>query len=256
MFAIPGSQLRILMALLIYFGLFPRQAAADEPTPPLSTKLAQQNQDLVLALGPFFGGGFTDSKATMRHNTGYTISLERNWPLGLAGLHLGPRLEFSNNFINTKQQTGDVKSISIYDNRLIGAGIIVRQSTTSAESWLSRLYASLIVGKAYSKILIDESGTRFFRQSEFERLNGTWLQSEIGGAFPLRGSLALNIGIIANRLLIDQSAAIGRYEGDSIAADGSMSLISGNLDNSQQQILANRARFDSLALRLGLAIGF
>lgn len=256
---IKSSRLQLTLYLLassLYLGSKPAEAE-NQVTPPTAEPAKPfPSSSYILALGPFLGGGYTDSNARIRHTTGYTVALERTSLLSDRGLSLGPRLELGNSFINTKESLGELRASSLYDNRLIGAGVVVRQLQLPSYHWFPPIYVSFMLGKAYSKILRDESGTRSFRQSEFEQLNGSWFQGELGASLPMQGKLAVNFALLGHRLIIDQSAAIGRYSGDAISADGSMSLLAGSLDNSKQKILPDRVRFDNLGLRLGLAVAF
>lgn len=216
----------------------------------------QRDPDLIVAFGPFVGGGRTDAGGRVRHASGYNLAIERPFNIGSKGLSFGPRLELGNSFINTKDKIAGNSLIATYDSRLLGAGIVVSQTLGTPTSVAQRVYVAASAGKAYSKISIDESNERIYRQSELDNINGSWYQGEIGAFMPLRGNFGVSLALLGNRLTVDQTTARGTFEGDEISDDGSLTLISGNFDNARERKLSAQAAFDTAALRLGLSLGF
>ena len=215
-----------------------------------------QPADVLVGFGPFVGGGRTDAGGRVRHASGYNLVIERPFVLGPLGFSIGPRIELCNSFINTKDKIAGNSLIATYDSRLLGAGIIASKTMGSTMTLAQRLYFAAMTGKAYTKISMDESNDKIYRQSELDNVNGHWFQGELGAFMPLKGSLGVSLALLGNRLTVDQASARGTYEGDAIADDGSLTLISGNVDNARDKKLSDRAAFDTLGLRLGLMIGF
>jgi hypothetical protein len=212
--------------------------------------------DFVVAFGPFVGGGRTDAGSRVRHASGYSLAVERPFAIGSAGLTIGPRLELGNSFINTKDKVAAVTAVSTYDTRLLGAGVTLSQKVGTPTSLAQKVYLAATAGKGYSKITLDETSETAYRQSELENMSGNWFQGELGTFMPLKGALGVSLALIGSRLEIDQSAAHGTFRGDEVQEDGSLALVSGSVDNEREKKLAEKASFDTLALRLGLSIGF
>lgn len=212
--------------------------------------------DFIVAFGPFVGGGRTDAGGRVRHASGYSLAVERPIALSSGGFSIGPRLELGNSFINTKDKGPATTTVSTYDSRLIGAGIVASQKVGTPTALAQRVYLAATAGRGYSKISLDESSETVYRQSELENISGTWMQSELGAFMPLKGSLGVSLALIGSRLALDQSAARGTFRGDEVGEGGSLTLVSGSIDNEREKKLAEKAAFDTLALRLGLSIGF
>src|SRR5690606_7678904 len=105
--------------------------------------------DYHLSFGPHIGGGNTSSGESVRHSSGYVLSLERGWQLS-DRWQLGPRFELGNNFVNTRATEGETRTVATYDNRIVAAGLSL--STAIGADLNQRLYLSTVAGRGFSKL--------------------------------------------------------------------------------------------------------
>lgn len=206
-----------------------------------------------VGFGPHIGSGSISNGANVRNASGYSLSLERHWPLGTSGIAIGPRFEVSNSFLSTREKADGLKSAATYDNRFVAAGVTLSHSVGNDHTFAQGAYLSAVVGRGYTKLTVDESTDRTYKQNLFGKISGNYAAGELGGWIPLKGNFGLNIAFMGSMYRADQSDATGTYEGDEIAADGTLSLVQGGYEAGE---LDRQVTIRTYAAKVGLALGF
>lgn len=206
-----------------------------------------------IGFGPHVGGGVLSNGATVRHTSGYSLAVERHWALGTSGLSIGPRFEIANTFVSSRAKDGGTKSVATYDNRFVAAGLTLSQSVGNDRTFAQGAYLSAVAGRGYSKLQVDESTARTFKQNLFGQIAGNYAAAEVGSWVPLKGDFGLNIAIMTTQYQADQSGATGTFEGDEIGPNGELSLTEGAHSTGT---LDSRLTMRTVAAKIGLALGF
>ena len=123
------------------------------------------------------------------------------------------------------------------------------------ETSMWTLMVSAVAGRGYSKLAVDESTDRTYKQNLFGDISGNYFGSEIGGWVPLQGNFGINLAVLSSVYKVDQSNAAGTYEGDEVDADGNLSLVEGRYGEGDGD-LAKQVTMRTLAVKVGLALGF
>lgn len=207
-----------------------------------------------LGFGPFVGGGDISTGARVRTTSGYALSIERNWALS-QNLALGPRFEFANAFVNTKETDGDSKTIATYDNRIVAAGFRLSRNVGNEHTFAQGVYLTAVAGKGYSKLSIDESTDLTYKQSLRGNISGNYFGGELGSWVPLKGSFGINVAFLSSIYEADQSDSPGTYQGDEIGPDGSLQLTQGQYEEGDGS-LEKRVVMKTFAAKVGLSLGF
>lgn len=210
--------------------------------------------DYQLGFGPYVGGGDISTGAKVRTTSGYALSIERNWALS-DNVALGPRFEFSNGFVNTRQQDDDGKTIATYDNRVIAAGFRLSRNVGNDHTFAQGVYLTGVAGKGYSKLSVDESTETSYRQSLHGNISGNYFGGEVGSWVPLKGSFGVNIAALGSIYEADQSQSPGTYEGDEIGPEGNLQLTRGEYAEDDGT-LDDRVVMKTFAVKVGLSLGF
>lgn len=222
-----------------------------------SSAAGAYTSDYHLNFGPFVGGGDISDGASVRHTSGYTLAVERNWTIGSGGLSVGPRIEASNGFVSTrsKDDTTGVTSVATYDNRIFAAGVRVSQSVGAPHTFAQGIYMTAVAGKAYSKLAVDDTGANMYKQRTYGNISGNYFGSELGGWIPLRENFGINLAVMANTYRADQSKVTGSFEGE-IPDEGGLTLTRGSYDGTSASELDDSVVMKTLAGRIGLSLGF
>lgn len=207
-----------------------------------------------LGFGPYVGGGDISTGAKVRSTSGYALSIERNWALS-DKIALGPRFEFANAFVNTRQADGDTKTIATYDNRIIAAGFRLSRNVGNDHTFAQGVYLTGVAGKGYSKLSLDESTERSYRQSLRGNISGNYFGGELGSWVPLKGSFGINVAALGSIYEADQSKSPGTYEGDEVGPEGNLQLTKGEYEQDDGT-LDERVVMKTFALKVGLSLGF
>ncbi len=207
-----------------------------------------------LGFGPYVGGGDISTGAKVRTTSGYALSIERNWALS-ENIALGPRFEFANAFVNTRQEDSGGKTIATYDNRIIAAGFRLSRNVGNDHTFAQGVYLTGVAGKGYSKLSIDESTERSYRQSLHGNISGNYFGGELGSWVPLKGSFGINVAALGSIYEADQSKAPGTFEGDEIGPEGNLQLTKGEYDQDDGT-LEDRVVMKTYAVKVGLSLGF
>jgi hypothetical protein len=222
--------------------------------PAHAQSLPAAYSDYAVAFGPFVGGGSISTGSTVKNVNGYALSVERHWRLS-QGLSLGPVLDVSNAFVETKDhKAGQSKMSGTYDNRLFMAGVRLSQAVGNDQTLAQTVYLTLLGGRGYSKLSQTDAAPAATTQTDFGNIRGTAFAGELGAFLPLKGSFGINLAFAASQYKVDQSQATGTYAGDRIV-DGVLSLTEGSYtadDNGLERSVTMR----SYAGKLGVSLGF
>lgn len=205
-----------------------------------------------VGFGPFVGGGNASAGTTLRHTNGYMLSVERTWELS-PGLSLGPRFEFTNAFQSTKSDEDGFSRIGTYDTRIFAAGVSLAK-LVGVGAQAPAIYGTIVGGRGYSKLVVDESSASASRESLYSNIDGNYFGAETGAWIPLRGSFGINLALLGNVYDADQSQATGTYEGEELV-NGSLSLTQGSR-RAGDGSLPDRVTLRSLSAKVALAFGF
>jgi len=220
--------------------------------PSLSQAYSSEYQ---LNFGPYVGGGDVSNGARVRHTSGYTIAVDRNWKLNEQGLAIGPRLEITNGFVNSKLVDNELKSIATYDNRIFAAGFRISQTVGNPRTFAQGVYLTAVAGKGYSKLSIDDTGDTVFVQRNYGNISGNFFGSELGGWIPLRDKLGINVAFTAHSLIANQDNVSFTYESE-FPRDSGLGLTSGSGKDSSLNTLEDKVTMKTYAGRIGLSLGF
>jgi hypothetical protein len=224
--------------------------AAAEITPSQTT--------FRVELSPQVGSGRLSSGEAVRHTTGYGVSISHDltWSwLREAGIKLSPKAEVTNSVLSAQRSRNETKSVLTYDNRIISGGLTISPLVKAPIPGLEFPYASLAIGRGFSKVTIDESASRTFRQSLYAGISGTFWSAEIGSWIPLKPDFGLSLGLVGSSYTADQSRASGTFQGEVLAPDESMSLVSGSQDGSSSG-LAKTLTIDTYSAKVGVFFQF
>jgi hypothetical protein len=210
--------------------------------------------EFVVGFGPYIGGGQMSNGAKVRHTSGYVMSLERNFAIGRS-FTLGPRVEVGNGFVNARASGDGETDVATYDNRIVAGGVRLARSVGTSRTFAQSAYMTAVVGRGYSKLSIDETTDRTYKQSLYGGINGTYVGTELGAWIPLKGSFGLNLAALASSYTADQSEVGGTYQGDEIGDDGSLSLVEGTWA-PEDGSLDDQVTMRTFALKVGLSLGF
>lgn len=211
--------------------------------------------DTQVGFGPFVGGGRISTGGDVRHTSGYALSVERRWNLG-AGLDIGPRLEVANAFVNTKEDLeGGEKRIATYDTRIVAAGITLRGAVGNSGTLAQAVYLSALAGRGYSKLTLDQSTDRTYMQNLYGKITGDYFSGELGASIPLKGDFGISLAFLGSLYRANQKDAPYSYQGDSVDADGNLSLVEGS-GTPGDGSLDERAVIRTGAVKLALSLGF
>lgn len=208
--------------------------------------------DYQIGFGPHVGGGSASNGDKVRHTSGYSLSVERNWQLG-EQLFIGPRFEVTNTFVNMRGEQGDATNVSTYDNRIVAAGLRVGQSVGNDHTFAQGAYLTAVYGRGYSKLAVDETTDLTYKQSLYGNISGDYFGGELGGWVPLKGNFGLNLALVGSVYRANQEDATGTYEGDGVDENGQLYLTQGQYDAGE---LDSRIVMRTVAVKIGLSLGF
>jgi hypothetical protein len=218
---------------------------------------ADTTSDYLVGFGPFIGGGTASNDATVRHASGYGLTLERNWFV-TPKIAIGPRLEVANQFVSTRANADDAsasKVIGTYDNRIFAAGFRLSHAVGNEHTLAQGVYLAGVAGRGYSKLSLDESTQQSYMQSQYGNIAGNYFAGELGGFLPLKGSFGVNLAALGSIYRADQRDAIGTSEGDRVDENGALSLVK-TTHAAGDGSLEDRLVFKSWAVKLGMSLGF
>lgn len=218
----------------------------------VSSAASAFGSDYQIGFGPHVGGGTVSNEAKVRHTSGYSLSVERNWQLG-ESLFIGPRFEVTNSFVNMRAEQAGTTNISTYDNRIVAAGFRVGQAVGNDHTFAQGAYLSAVYGRGYSKLAVDETTERTYLQSLYGNISGDYFGGELGGWVPLKGNFGLNIAVVGSLYRANQAAATGTYQGDQVDDNGQLQLTQGEYSTGE---LDSRIVMRTLAAKFGLSLGF
>jgi hypothetical protein len=207
-----------------------------------------------LNFGPYVGGGDISNGARVRHTSGYTLAVERNWKFSNS-LAIGPRVEVTNGFVNSKLNSNDLNSVATYDNRIFAAGLRMSHAVGNSGTFAQGIYLTAVVGKGYSKLSIDDTGDSVFVQRNYGNISGNFFGSELGGWIPLKENFGVNIAFTANSLTANQKDVSFTYQSE-VPSDAGLSLTSGSGKDSSTNTLEDKVTMKTYAGRIGLSLGF
>jgi len=211
--------------------------------------------DYQLNFGPYVGGGDISNGGRVRQTSGYTLAVERNWTFRAGELAIGPRLEFTNGFVNSKTNNNELKSVATYDNRIVAAGFRISHAVGNSGTFAQGLYLTAVAGKGYSKLSIDDTGDRVFIQRTYGNISGNFLGTEFGGWIPLKENFGVNIAFTANSFSANQENVSFTYESE-VPSESGLGLTSGSGKDSNQNTLEDKVTMKTYAGRIGLSLGF
>ncbi len=207
-----------------------------------------------LNFGPYVGGGDISNGARVRHTSGYTLAVERNWKFN-DSLAIGPRVEVTNGFVNSKLDNDDLKSVATYDNRIFAAGLRISHAVGNSGTFAQGVYLTAVAGKGYSKLSIDDTGDNVFVQRTYGNISGNFFGSELGGWIPLKENFGVNIAFTANSLTSNQENVSFTYQSE-VPGDSGLGLTSGSGKDSSVNTLEDKVTMKTYAGRIGLSLGF
>ena len=210
--------------------------------------------DYQLNFGPYVGGGDISNGARVRHTSGYTLAVERNWRFS-DSIAIGPRVEVTNGFVNSKLNTKDLNSVATYDNRIIAAGLRISHAVGNSGTFAQGIYLTAVAGKGYSKLSIDDTGDSVFVQRNYGNISGNFFGSELGGWIPLKENFGVNIAFTANSLTANQENVSFTYQSE-VPGDVGLGLTSGSDKDSSLNTLEDKVTMKTYAGRIGLSLGF
>lgn len=223
-----------------------------------ASELASGAGAMRIELSPQVGSGRLSSGESVRHTTGYGVSLSRDlsfpW-LRETGLRVSPKIELANLVVSAQSTRSGTKSVLTYDNRMITGGITLSRETKLPFPGLEFPYASLSAGRAFSKVTVDESASRTFRQSLYSGISGTYWSGEIGSWIPLKPDFGVSLALVGSSYKADQSQASGTFQGEVLAPDESLSLVSGSQDGASSG-LAPTLTIDTYSAKVGVFFQF
>lgn len=211
--------------------------------------------DYSVGLGPFVGSGSISTGAKVRNATGYSLSIERPFELGVSGFTLGPRFEFANSLVNTRKDGNNRKELASYDTRIFATGFTLAHSIGSGRTLAQALYFTGLIGRAYSKLELETSTSQSYRQDLYDHIYGSYFATEVGTLIPLKGDFGLNIAFASSLYRVTQKDACGTYSGDEVGANGGLGLTSGS-DGCGSGSLSETVDLRTAAVKVGLALGF
>lgn len=221
---------------------------------PLARGDAATASDYQVSFGPFVGGGSATGNATVRHTSGYSVTLERHWFV-TPKIAIGPRVDMANSFVSTRADVGDAKVIGTYDNRFFAAGLRLSHAVGNDHTLAQGVYLAGVAGRGYSKLSLDESTDKSYVQSRFNNIAGNYFGGELGGYLPLKGSFGINIAALGSLYRADQRDAYGTSAGDRIDETGALSLVKAS-HAAGDGSLDDRIVLKSWAMKIGMSIGF
>lgn len=240
----------ILGALLSLTGASPAVLAA----PPRDN----WRGDPRLELSPQVGSGSLSSGEAVRHATGYglgmSVPLDLPW-LSQFGVVFSPRIDLSNVVVSAEKSREMVKSVLTYDNRILTGGFTVSRASLAPSRIGDGLYASAGAGRAFTKLTADESAPRTFKQSLYGGISGSYLTGEVGTWIALKEDFGLSLAVVGSTYQADQSRAKGTFEGEELAPDDSLFLVTGSNDGASSGLPA-RIRMTTYTAKLGLLFQF
>lgn len=207
-----------------------------------------------LNFGPYVGGGDISNGARVRHTSGYSLAVERNWKFS-DSLAIGPRVEITNGFVNAKLNSNDLNSVATYDNRIIAAGFRLSHAVGNSGTFAQGVYLTATIGKGYSKLSIDDTGDTVFVQRNYGNISGNFFGSELGGWIPLKENFGVNIAFTANSLTANQENVSFTYQSE-VPGDAGLGLTSGSGKDSSLNTLEDKVTMKTYAGRIGLSLGF
>jgi hypothetical protein len=221
--------------------------------------------DYQVGFGPFIGGGRASDGSAVRHTSGYSISLERNFrpaPAAAPKLTLAPRFELMNSFVNTRETVaagdsagaGDGTYNSTYDNRIFAAGFSVGHDVGNAGTFAQGAYLTAMAGKGYTKLSVDESSDTRYRQLLWGGLSGNYFGGEIGAWIPFQGSFGINIAFLGSVYEAKLPDGMITQEGEEVR-DGRSVQLTGSPDRDDLDF-AETVYLKTFAAKVGVAVGF
>lgn len=213
---------------------------------------------LRLELNPQVGTGSMTSGDRIRHITGYGVAITKPWNfpwLTHKGLRLSPKIALENNIVNAQNTADGTKRISTYDNRVLSLGMTLGRFRESFTQPWDGLFVTAQVGRGLSKLTLDESTRRTFRQSQFSGITGTQWAFEVGSYFPLKEDFGISAAFVASKYRAEAQRARGTFEGEELAEDESLSLVSG-FNTAQEAGLSPQVDINSYGAKLGIVFDF
>jgi hypothetical protein len=211
-----------------------------------------------IELSPQVGAGSMTSGERVRHTSGYGLTIGKPWQtswLARERLQVVPKIEFLSLIINSQGDAGDVKRISTYDHRIIAVGVSLNRQVDHFNRFWDGLFLGFSYGKGFSKLTINESTARTFRQSQFSGISGTHIAAEVGTFLPLKQDFGLSFGLFTNHFQAQQSGAKGTFQGEELGSDDSLSLVSGT-NTAEGAGLKAKVGMSSYGAKLGIVFDF
>jgi len=202
-------------------------------------------------LSPFAGTANTSTNETVEHNTGVKLSVDKAYTV-LPNFAIGPRIEASNSFTNTKNKKDSRTQLSTYDIRALGFGIISNYKIKTEKPQQRLLYLAATVGRNYTKINQDESGNEYYVEKNFHNIKGYYNDVELGISFLVRPTLGFNIGAYHHTDYLNLSGVSATANGEQVNPEGGLS-VAGNAEEDKL-LLPRRINVYSYGIKLGLNI--
>ena len=219
----------------------------------IATPASAYTSKVNVAFGPYVGAGATSGQAKVRHTSGYSLVLDRNYQV-TPNWAIGPRFEATNGFINTRISRSDVVQQGTYDNRIWAAGVRLSRSMGTSATFAQGLYLAGVAGRSYSKLQLDVTSDTLYEQNQYAGISGNYYAGEIGTWIPLRGTFGINFAILSSLIEADLGQASGTYEGDELV-DGQLRLTQGTR-SADEAGLGDRVSLRTHAARIAVSLGF
>jgi len=202
-------------------------------------------------LSPFAGSANTSTNETVENNSGVKISVDKAFPV-ISKFSLGPRIEASNSFTNTKGSKNNRTQLSTYDIRAFGFGLISTYEVFSSKPQKQLVYLASTIGRNYAKINQDESGEDYYVEKNFHNIKGYYNDTEVGMNFLVKPTLGFNIGAYYHTNYLNLSGVSATTNGEKLSPEGGLSL-AGDAEEEKQQLPRNITIY-SYGIKLGLNI--
>jgi hypothetical protein len=207
----------------------------------------------TVSIAPFFGEGSISEGGTSAYTTGYSAALSYQWAVGDGGLSLGPKLEFANAFVSTKNTDAGDRIIRQYDHRILALGLHAQYTLPETFGVIKTVFATTEVGRGMTGLTQDRTNDRLFRQDLYSNISGSYLAAETGVSIPLKQTFEVQAALVQSYYQLDQSDARGSYDSERLTAAGELSLSQGQYKAGDSG-LASSASQQSLALKLGVTL--
>jgi hypothetical protein len=231
-------------SFLILVGCFAATSAMSKPHVSL----------YEIGFGPYIGGGSISDSSTVRHTSGYAVSVERNWEIG-KGFTLGPRFEMISGGMSTKISNSDLTSINSYDSSIGALGAKLAFGNGKSHTLIQGAYIVGMVGKGSTDLTINESTERTYNQNRLTDISGDYSSIELGTWIPIKGSFGVNVAMLTSTYMADFRDAKGTRTGDEIDEQGNLFALTSDVD-AESSGVGKAATLTSVAVKIGLVLGF